>query len=135
MNRKLSLFTIFLLVIFVTAAMFMNTNMVTAQENQPLAPVGTDFTYQGKLFGFQKVTDPELVGLNIDNVLLGCSIEDAISLNLQTYDFMQGGEAYKDRWTNDLKSNWILSAGQRTFRGRTHQGLNVLRSAIRHERL
>jgi hypothetical protein len=49
MNRKVSLLTLFLLVVFVLTTILISTKMATAQENERLAPVGTGFTYQGKL--------------------------------------------------------------------------------------
>ena len=55
MNRKLSLLTFVLLMAMVLAAMFLSTNLFTAQEEESLAPsdsqalIGTSFTYQGRL--------------------------------------------------------------------------------------
>ena len=45
MKRNFSFLTQIVIVALVFSALFLGSSMATAQENQPLAPVGTGFTY------------------------------------------------------------------------------------------
>lgn len=75
------------------------------------------FAYGRRMSYYQAGFDPDFESLSIGTILLGRSMEDAISKGLREFDFLRGAESYKWRWTNTYRETIRVSAYPRTLTG------------------
>lgn len=74
------------------------------------------FRYAKTLYYYQAGFDPEWARFSPGTVLMGKTIEDAISNGLTEYDYLRGEEAYKTRWTKQHRKTYRLTVIPRRHR-------------------
>jgi CelD/BcsL family acetyltransferase involved in cellulose biosynthesis len=76
------------------------------------------FEFGGGLYYFQAGIDPEWEDHSVGLVIIAHAIQYAFDRKLLLFDFMRGGEAYKFRWTDDVRNMVVARIGVST-KGRT----------------
>ncbi len=89
------------------------------------AAVLIGFYDNGVVHYFQAGFDPQFARLSIGRVMLGLCIRDAVADPLvREFDFMGGGNAYKDRWTHESREMVTLICLRTGVRAMAYTGLH-----------
>ncbi|HJQ23328.1 MAG TPA: GNAT family N-acetyltransferase [Blastocatellia bacterium] len=89
------------------------------------AAVLIGFYDNGVVHYFQVGFDPRLARLSIGRVMLGLCIRDCVADPLvREFDFMGGGNAYKDRWTHESREMVTLICLRTGVRALAYTGLH-----------
>jgi len=81
---------------------------------------------------YQCGRDPAWEHASVGQVLMGIMIRRAIEKGFRTFDFLRGDEPYKMTWTSTLRSDQVLVAYRRGFRGAlARQGDSLVRAVRR----
>jgi CelD/BcsL family acetyltransferase involved in cellulose biosynthesis len=70
-----------------------------------------DFLYDGKVWGYQGGWLPELRKLEIGNALIAEILKYSILRGFKSYDFLEGDEWYKRRWSTARLESRDLALG------------------------
>ena len=68
--------------------------------------------YAGRELYYQAGRDPAFEGYAVGFVLLVHTVREAMNDGMREYDFLRGGEGYKDRFTDDQTAVLTLAAGR-----------------------
>ncbi len=81
-------------------------------EGQALAAL-YGFQVGGRFAFYQSGMDPAVAEHSPGGVLMGLIVEDCIRRGLTEFDYLRGEEAYKSRWTGEVRStvDWQLTRG------------------------
>lgn len=74
------------------------------------------FAFGGHLFYYQLGIDPEWEAYSPGTVLFYEVINEAFSRNYKEFDFLQGNEEYKSRWTKKNRSLYAINIYNKTIR-------------------
>jgi CelD/BcsL family acetyltransferase involved in cellulose biosynthesis len=93
-------------------------------------PVASEFDvrYRNTVYSLQVGNDPEHSADRVGYVLRGYILQQLIREGLHRYDFMGGGESYKERWASRVRSYNNIAFGRPRTRGSCY--LLVLHRAI-----
>ncbi len=73
-------------------------------DDRPIASI-YNVSYQGKYYYYQSGLSPDWNKVSPGMLLFRYSIEKAISEGVEEFDFLQGKEEFKFRWTKDVRNN------------------------------
>ncbi len=86
------------------------------KENEPVA-VAYIFSFANQLVGYQMGFNPEWESKGIGFVLIFKTIEEAFNKGFSEYDFLRGGEDYKNKWTENSREQFNINIYNNTARG------------------
>jgi hypothetical protein len=75
------------------------------------------FSFAGRWFGYQSGLNPDWESKGAGSVLLFTGIQEAFSENMVEFDFLRGGEAYKNTWTNRYRDQFDVRSYNTTTIG------------------
>jgi CelD/BcsL family acetyltransferase involved in cellulose biosynthesis len=76
------------------------------------------YRFKGEVLYFQTGFDPELEDHSLGQVLMGFSIETAITEGASVFDMLKGEHAYKGTWSNDVRHTVNLVSYNQSIPGR-----------------
>jgi len=82
----------------------------------PLAAVYA-FSFADRLFGYQMGFDPDWESKGVGSVLFLETIKEAFEQRIKEYDFLRGGEGYKNTWTKTFRNQYNINIYNNTLRG------------------
>lgn len=98
--------------------------------NVPLAAIYC-FSFASRWFAYQSGLDPNWETKGVGAVLLYNAIEEAFKEHANEFDFLRGGEAYKDAWTGRHRDLWDVRIYKNTLAGVLFKGSYKLRSLLK----
>ncbi len=91
------------------------------------------YRYRNEVLYFQSGFDPDLGQYSLGQVLMGMAIESAIGEGAVVFDLLKGEHAYKNSWSNDVRTTFNLVAHNRSLVGqlqRLRRKLSSLKKAV-----
>lgn len=85
------------------------------------------FSMGGKFFYYQAGFDPAWGDRSVGMVLMGKSIQAAITQGWSEFDFLRGAEAYKAHWTSSERHIWTVSIYPPRFRSVLYRSLSAIK--------
>lgn len=82
----------------------------------PLAAVYA-FSFADRLFGYQMGFDPDWESKGVGSVLFMETIKEAFERGIKEYDFLRGGEGYKNTWTKTFRNQYNINIYNTSLRG------------------
>jgi CelD/BcsL family acetyltransferase involved in cellulose biosynthesis len=67
------------------------------------------FTFAGRVFAYQMGIDPAWETRGIGSAIIFNMVEEAFQRNCTEFDFLRGGEEYKDSWTAHSRSQYTIN--------------------------
>jgi hypothetical protein len=86
------------------------------------------FFFAGQLFAYQSGIDPDWENRGVGSALLFEAINEAADGGVSEFDFLRGGEAYKDTWTNETRKLYEIWIYNNTLRSVMFRWTNQIRS-------
>jgi len=75
------------------------------------------YRFDNKFLYYQSGFDPKWAGISPGLLLFGYCIENAISEGMQEFDFLQGNEQYKYKWTSEHRKNLDIRIYRDSLKG------------------
>jgi hypothetical protein len=75
------------------------------------------FHFEGRLFAYQSGLDPDWESKGVGSTLLFDVISEAADRGVTEFDFLRGGESYKDTWTSETRTLydvWVYNSTVRS---------------------
>jgi hypothetical protein len=75
------------------------------------------FLFEGRLFAYQSGLDPNWESKGVGSVLMLEAISEAAECGLNEFDFLRGGETYKEVWTSEARTLydvWVYNTTARS---------------------
>lgn len=89
------------------------------------------FIFQGRFFYYQISHDPKMGHLSPGAVLLYKAVEQCCEINIKEFNFLQGDEDYKWKWTKNSRDLYTVEMYNGTFAGRLSKYQDKLRSVVK----
>ncbi|HLG21239.1 MAG TPA: GNAT family N-acetyltransferase [Candidatus Manganitrophaceae bacterium] len=89
------------------------------------------FLMGGTFFYYQAGFDPAWGDKSVGTVLMGKTIQSAISRGWKEFDFLRGAEAYKFHWTDDVKKTWDVFFYPPSLKGRIFRRARLMDQELR----
>ena len=79
------------------------------------------FTTDNTVFSYQSGYDPEYISIGAGNISLTLAIRSAIEEGYKTFDFLRGGEKYKQSWKADETQTMDIHVNRKNLNGTIEQ--------------
>jgi len=96
----------------------------------PLAAIYC-FSFANRWFAYQSGLDPNWDAKGVGAVLLYSAIKEAFHEHVDEFDFLRGGEVYKDKWTSRHRDLWDVRIYNSTIVGALFKGSYKARSIFK----